>query len=218
MRRNSFLFLQQQWPEQTTQRFWETDFHFFFWLPPVSRSRNDSLQAFGAAKEYGFLRTGMSSHTTNTHKGRDPLQPTNKKVEIDHRAAPQRKSPRPLSLSQFSSRRDIQPRGALPAAARLDSCDGIRTPSSLSHRNQRRSLSSACRQTEQPWMREGEIEQEGAWLLAAWCCLDYRTYLIPPGFVVLHPSIPSSSGEELTSALHCIVLSELFRAMWRGVV
>jgi hypothetical protein len=40
-------------------------------------------------------------------------------------------SPRLLSLSQFSSRRDIQPRGALPAAARLDSCDGIRVLSSL---------------------------------------------------------------------------------------
>lgn len=36
--------------------------------------------------------------------------------------------------------------------------------------------------------REGG--KEDAWLLAAWRCLDYRTYLIPPGFVVLYQSTP----------------------------
>ncbi|KFX89781.1 hypothetical protein O988_08502 [Pseudogymnoascus sp. VKM F-3808] len=91
MRRNSFLFLQQQWPEQTTQRFWETDFHFFFWLPPVSRSRNDSLHAFGAAKEYRFYeperlltqQTHTKGGTPNNRqtKGRDrpPRRPATQK-------------------------------------------------------------------------------------------------------------------------------------------
>ena len=40
----------------------------------------------------------------------------------------------------------------------------------------------------------------------------------PPWLCGTVPIYPPSSREELTSALHCIVLSGLFRAMWRGVI
>jgi hypothetical protein len=171
------------------------------WLPPRFLVReNDSLQAFRTAKEYEFLRLGLSFAQTYTHKGRDPQQPTKQKVEIDHRAAPRRNKPRPLSLSQFSRRRNIQPRGALRVVVRIDSCDGIRAPSSPFHRNQRRSLYSACRLTGRNGCgREGE--KEDAWLLVAWCCLDYRTYLIPPGSVVLY--LPNPLPHAGSSRLLC---------------
>lgn len=114
-------------------------------FPPVSRLRKRLAPDFSDYERIETSTTRTVFAQTYTHKGRDPQQSTNKKVEIDHRAAPRRTNPRPLSLSSISSRRDIQPRGALRVVTWIDSCDGIRAPSSLSHHNQRRRLYSACR-------------------------------------------------------------------------
>lgn len=126
-----FYFLQQQWPEQTTQVSGKQTFTSSSGSPRFLVRENDSLQAFRTAKEYRFLRPGLSFAQTYTHKGRDPQQPTNKKVEIDPRAAPRRTSPRPLSLSPFSSRLDIQPRGAFVggSADRFSAMVSARPPS-----------------------------------------------------------------------------------------
>ena len=164
----------------------------------------DSLQAFPDREGIQISTTRTVLAQTYTHKGRDPQQPTNKKVEIDPRAAPRRNSPRPLSLSPFSSRRDIQPRGALRVAARIDFLRWYpRALLPLPPQPSPPSLFCVQIDGRNGCGREGE--KEDAWLLVAWCCLDYRTYLIPPGFVVLYRSTPLPHAR--SSRLLCIIAS-----------
>lgn len=115
----NFYFL-QQWPEQTAHVSGKQTFTSSSGFPPVSRSRERLAPGFPDREGIQISTTRTVFAQTYTHKGRDPQQPTNKKVEIDPRAASRRTSPRPLSLSPFSSRRDIQPRGALRVPVRID--------------------------------------------------------------------------------------------------
>lgn len=147
MRRNNIFFYNKQWPEQQ-HTFLGNRLSFLLLASPprfLVREKTTRSRLSGPRRNIEFFDPDCLSHKHTHTKGGIPNNRQNNKVEIDHRAALQRKSPRPLSLSPFSSRRDIQPRGALWVVVRIDSCDGIRAFSPLSHRNQRRSLYSACR-------------------------------------------------------------------------
>lgn len=79
MRRNNiFLFTTMAGTNST--RFWETDFHFFFWLPPgFSFANTTRSRPSGTAKEYRLPTTRPVFAQTYTHKGRDPQTTDNTK-------------------------------------------------------------------------------------------------------------------------------------------
>lgn len=147
MRRNNIFFLQQTMAGTTAHVSGKQTFISSSGFPPpgFSFAKTTRSRLSGPRRNTNSYDPACLSHKHTHTKGGIPNNRQNNKVEIDHRAAPRRTSPRLLSLSPFSSRRDIQPRGALRVVVRIDSCDGIRAPSSLSPRNQRRSLYSACR-------------------------------------------------------------------------